>query len=273
MLSVITVCYRAGDLIAQTIESVLMQQYTDYEYVFVDGGSKDHTLSVIESYRERFEEKGIRYHVVSEPDQGVYDAMNKGVGEACGQWVLMMNAGDRFADGEVLWKVFSEDRSAQDVIYGDVVLCEGECYKVSRAQPLENMLQGMPFCHQCVFAKREILAQYGFDLQFRLAADYHQMLRCYLDGKVFQYIPQLISVYDVAGVSERNFKTTLIEQELVGEALGVKTQQQRWKTLLMRRVVKLLRVLLPGWMRSEKRGWYDSLEKAKCQYEMERNTQ
>ena len=92
MLSVITVCYRAGDLIAQTIESVLMQQYTDYEYVFVDGGSKDHTLSVIESYRERFEEKGIRYHVVSEPDQGVYDAMNKGVGEACGQWVLMMNA-------------------------------------------------------------------------------------------------------------------------------------------------------------------------------------
>lgn len=269
MVSVITISYNAAKEIGKTIESVLAQTFTDYEYVFIDGNSGDDTLAAIESYRAQFESRGIGYRVSSEPDKGIYDAMNKGVRAARGKWVLMLNAGDRLVDERVLADVFSEEQAAADIVYGDAVLQDENHYAIAKAQPLETITQGMPLCHQCVFVKQEVLVQYGFDLRYRLAADYHQLLRCYVDGKVFRYVPRLISVYDVSGVSERNFSATLAEQKAAGQSLGFQTQKASVVKLLVRKAARLMRWLLPGWSRGESRGWYPSLEKAKSQYEKE----
>lgn len=259
-VSIVTVSYNAAQCIAMTIESVLVQSFTDLEYVFIDGKSTDGTVNIIESFRAAFTEKGIRYKVISEPDAGIYDAMNKGVREADGQWVLMLNAGDRLADENVLSDVFSGTWDSADVLYGDVVLYDEVYYKVSRAQALETITQDMPFCHQAVFVRRMVLSQYGFDTHYRLAADYNQLLRCYLDGKRFQYAPRIISVYDTAGVSETNFHKTLLEQKAIRESLGIKTARPILYARLMRLKARLIRRFLPALSRSESRGWYRSLK-------------
>ena len=96
LLSIVTVCLNAEQLIGRTIDSVLRQDMDDYEYLIVDGASADRTLAIAESYRPAFDEKGIRYTIVSERDSGIYNAMNKGARLASGEWICYMNAGDAF---------------------------------------------------------------------------------------------------------------------------------------------------------------------------------
>jgi len=263
MVSIITVAYNAAGCISKTIASVCAQAYTDYEYLFVDGASRDNTVEIIESYRQDFEKKGIRYRVISEKDKGIYDAMNKGVAHAEGQWVLMMNAGDCFAHGNVLADIFEESLETADVLYGDVILQDACCYKLSRAQALESITKGMPFCHQCVFVRQTVAAEYRFDLQYRLAADYDQLLRCYRDGKRFLYIPGPVSVYDVSGVSERNFLAAQKEQERVRSQQGIRTTGRVTRVYLLRLCAKAARKLMPRKSRSKARGWYASAEEAR----------
>ena len=93
-VSIITVCYNAGEELTKTITSVLAQEYTDYEYIIKDGGSTDQTLSIAESFRESFWQKGISYRIVSEKDGGIYEAMNIAVRLSEGTWINFMNAGD-----------------------------------------------------------------------------------------------------------------------------------------------------------------------------------
>lgn len=99
-ISIITICFNASDGLSKTITSVRQQSFTDYEYIIVDGASNDNTLDVIKQNED------VITHWVSEPDKGIYDAMNKGIKMAHGEWVIMMNAGDIFADSEVLTNVF-----------------------------------------------------------------------------------------------------------------------------------------------------------------------
>lgn len=260
-VSIVTVTYNASQFVEQTIASVLPQTFTDYEFVFIDGKSSDNTLQIIESYRERFEAKGIPYRVKSEPDKGIYDAMNKGSRTAEGEWVLMLNAGDLLVGPNTLAEVFNQDLRDADILVGDVVLQDGPYYKVSKAGPLESITYDMPFCHQGIFVKQSVLEEYGFDTRFKLAADYNQLLRCYLDGKVFRYVEKLISVYDVSGVSERNFRRTLTEQKQAREQYGQKTTKPVWYVMLMRRRAQLIKRVMPSVSRSEGRGWYQDLEK------------
>lgn len=270
MVSIITVSYNAEQCIAETIESVLAQRYQDYEYVFIDGESADQTLEIIESYRESFADKGIHYVVKSGRDHGIYDAMNKGVREAGGQWILMLNAGDLLSDENALADVFCEDLSHADVVFGDAVLRDGEYYKIAKAGPIETITQTMPLCHQSVFVKQSILLKYGFNTQYKLAADYDQLLRCYMDARVFRYMDRLISVYDVSGVSEKSFRRTLTEQKRIREQFGLKTPNPISYTMLLRLRARLIKYLLPSVSRSESRGWYRSLDRIKKLYSGER---
>lgn len=255
-ISIVTVTYNAAESVAQTIESVLAQDYRDYEYVFMDGASKDATVTCIESYRSAFEAKGIRCTVQSEPDKGIYDAMNKGIRRANGSWVLMLNAGDRLVDPKVLSDLMAQADEQTQILYGNAVLCEAGRYKLSMALPLETITTGMPVNHQCVLVRRELMEQYGFDTKYRIAADYHQLLRCYLDGKTFRYVHRLISVYDVSGFSERNFAAMQREQRAIRESFGLTGGWPLGYVLARRGVARLIGVLFPKWSRSEKRGWY-----------------
>lgn len=269
-ISVVTICYNAAQIIEQTIQSVLSQTYTDYEYVFIDGASKDGTVSIIESYRQPFEKKGIAYRVISEPDGGIYDAMNKGAARSEGEWVLMLNAGDALLHEKVFAQVFEGKTYQAAVLYGNTVLQEmsrgGMRYKKVPARPLENMDEGMVFCHQSAFVQGEALRRYGFDASFKIVADYEQFLRMRKDGLVFTKVETYISLFDGSGVSMAKPEATLAEYKAARIKNGIVPKKQwlagllQWMKYALRQTI---RKVLSGWFYSEKRGWYSSLDDMK----------
>ena len=119
-ISIITVCLNAETVIRKTIDSVLNQTFSDFEYVIKDGGSKDRTLSIAQSYESAFHDKGIDFRITSCADTGPYDAMNQATCEAQGEWVLYMNAGDMFASSDVLRMAEQSGKlETADIVYGD----------------------------------------------------------------------------------------------------------------------------------------------------------
>ena len=196
LVTVITVCYNAREMLLRTMNSVWAQTYKHVEYVIVDGASTDGTLELLEEYGGRID------HWVSESDKGIYDAMNKGVSMAKGKWVIFMNAGDCFADNHVLENVFSVPRQA-DVIYGDVVK-GGVVKKASSPRNAHRMF----FCHQSVFVKIESLKAFPFDISHKMSADfvnaYLVELRNLRNTYMLDYAQQPITSYAIAYKAVRN---------------------------------------------------------------------
>lgn len=267
VVSIITVSYNAETEIEQTIRSVLNQTYLDYEYVFVDGASNDGTVAIIESYRQQFEAKGISYRVTSEKDRGIYDAMNKGVHQACGKWILMLNAGDCLADSQVMADVFSSGDFDGEIVYGDVILKQvcgrKSYYKYMEPKPLEAIQNALPFCHQSVFVPRDLMCRYGFDTSFRIAADYNFFSQAYTAGAVFAYVPRAISVYDLTGVSSANPEKLLKEYAIIHAAFYPKVKQPEPPRVsgFMCAVKKCIKWLLPDMVYSPTRGWSTDISK------------
>lgn len=220
-VSVITVCYNAGKTIKNTIESVLSQNYSDYEYVVVDGASKDDTLEIIQSYSEQFAQKGTPMTVVSERDKGIYDAMNKGIDLATGDWIIFMNADDSFYHADALKNVFSNDLTGYDVVYGDCVRLDGQGAYPMKAKPPETLPKQMPFMHQAVFARIELCKSYKFDLNYKLCADYNFFFTIYASGCKFKRVDATVCNYSIRGISGR----ALIEAQK--EVIAIKKKHEK----------------------------------------------
>ena len=189
-VTVITVCRNNKDALQLTMHNVSTLQYPHLEYIVIDGKSTDGTLEQLEKYQ------GLLNKWVSEPDNGIYDAMNKGTEMATGEWVIFMNAGDTFADTDVLSRIFGESRQDVDVIYGDVI--KGDSIKV--AEPPHNAHR-MYFCHQSALVRRKLLLQYPFDTNHRMSADFKQMKTLFLKGYRFQQLSFPVARFDLSGVS------------------------------------------------------------------------
>lgn len=200
--SIITVCLNMESEIEKTIESILHQTYTNFEYIIKDGGSADKTVAIAESYAPAFAEKDISFRVISGPDGGIYDAMNQSVQEAKGEWVIFMNAGDQFAWDSVLEKVENNGclRDA-DIVFGDCISRSRKMFIYRKVRPLEEIRYSMPFCHQSTFTRREIFNHYSFSLQYKICSDYKFFLELYLDGKKFAYYPNAVAIFDIYGIS------------------------------------------------------------------------
>lgn len=186
----ITVCYNAEKTIERTVESVISQSYPNFEYVIVDGGSRDSTLDIIEKYSLNISS------LISEPDNGIYDAMNKGVQISTGMYVIFMNSGDIFVNSNVLLNLFSNIHDFPDVIYGNTVLLYSYGKFLVKAKSLSELNRHMIFCHQSSLVKREIIANHPFDSHFKIAADYGLFYNLYAQGKIFVYVDLPISVYE-----------------------------------------------------------------------------
>lgn len=193
-VSVVTVVRNAEDVIEETIESVLQQSYPAVEYVVVDGESNDATWSTIQEYAECIDT------AISEPDKGIYDAMNKAARLATGDWIIYMNAGDTFASPHVLADLAEALASDADVILGGVEQVLVDAYETRRFRqfpgPVEELWKRMPTSHQSVFVRRDHILNYPFDTRFRWCADQDQLLRLYGDGKSFRSEDVLISIFD-----------------------------------------------------------------------------
>ena len=188
-VTIITVCRNHAKELEKTIKSVENQTWQKKEYIVIDGASTDETLEVIQKHG------GSITQWISEPDQGIYDAMNKGIRLSQGQWVIFMNAGDTFASTDTLQRVFQESQEA-DVIYGDVIKRE----HVKKAEPPYNAHR-MFFCHQSAFVKTSCLREFPFDTTHRMSADFKQIKQLYLSGKTFRQLDFPVAVFDTQGVS------------------------------------------------------------------------
>ena len=206
ILTIITVVWNAEDSIEDTILSVVNQDYSNIEYIIIDGCSSDNTLEIISRYEDKIRKW------ISEPDNGIYDAMNRGISLAKGDWVNFMNAGDRFHDNQTCSMIADHVNSKDcDAVYGDYIAIDNEqkSQKIIKAKSLNKLKRGMVFSHQSVFIKRNLLEDFPFDLGFRISADYNQILKLYLNKRTFCYLPSIISYTSIDGLSYSNIKTTI----------------------------------------------------------------
>ncbi len=204
LYTIITVTYNAEDKLVKTLESVYKQTCTDYEYILIDGCSNDNTICIISEHQEIFCKKNIEYKYVTETDLGVYDAMNKGIALAKGQWIYFLNAGDvLYSDDtlEVIKRAINENDNA-DIIYGDTIEFKhnGLC-RNKKALALNEIVNDMPFCHQSCVTKKNLLIETPFELEYKICSDYDFFMNCFQNGNCFQYIETPLSRYEFGGLS------------------------------------------------------------------------
>ncbi len=204
-ISIITVCYNSSKTIARTIESVLSQNDVQLEYLIIDGASKDNTLSIAESYSEQFANKGFDYKIQSEPDNGIYDAMNKGVSLASGDIVGILNSDDYYSSSDVLDSVirgFEEFKT--DSLYGNLLYVKkGKPYRYWKSGKLRSFKHGWMPPHPAFFVKKEVYEKYGnFRLDCGTAADYELMLRFLEKNKITSaWIDKTFTYMEAGGAS------------------------------------------------------------------------
>lgn len=201
-LTIITVCYNSENYIEETIKSVINQEYKNIEYIIIDGKSTDSTLDIIKNYCKL--NKFIKY--LSEEDNGIYDAMNKGIKLATGEYIFFLNSGDRLFDNKVLSDVSIMTEKNIDILYGNVVKTLNSKYEVVKYSPLYHlkMIIGRTICHQAMFVRRKNFIKYGnFDNNFKLASDFDFILRILKKNGRFKYIDRNIAYYDLSGISSK----------------------------------------------------------------------
>lgn len=212
-LTVVTICRNALPALTRTVESVLSQGYPALEYWIVDGASTDGTRE----YLAGLEARGAR--VLSEPDAGISDAMNKGIRLASGEWIAHLHAGDSYLPG-ALDRVARRIREGDaDVICGSVLQRERTGEVLCRAAP-ERLTIEMAIGHPAVFARRSVFERFGtFDTGYRNAMDYDLFLRAYLGGARFETVPEPLTRVDWGGQSERSRWKTLKETHRIRRRL------------------------------------------------------
>ncbi len=200
--TVITVTYNAENYLEETIRSIVEQENIYFEYIIIDGASKDNTLQIIKDYESKID------FFISEPDNGLYDAMNKGIEKAKGEYVIFMNAGDTFSENNILDNVKKTiSLNVDDVVYGDrFYISESGQVDLQKAKPIETVFERMPFGHQSCFIKRELLQARPFNTTYKYAADYDMIIDFYLQEKKFKYIEIPVCNFLHGGESESGIR-------------------------------------------------------------------
>lgn len=200
MISIITPTYNPGGSIVDTYESIAAQEDAAYEFLVIDGGSKDSSVHQFVKWRE----SNSKFRFISERDHGLYDAMNKGVRFASGDYVLFLGAGDRLKEKNILSRIERGIVSSHpDILYGYVVFCYPNGKKEEYKKRINWLypIRSFPISHQAVIAKRKLLLDYPFDLSFKIAADQDWIMKMYKMGKRFHYMDVPITDYDMTGIS------------------------------------------------------------------------
>lgn len=212
-ISVITVVLNGEKTIERTIQSVIDQKYlsdVEIEYILVDGKSADATLDIIDHYKEWIDV------FVSDKDDGIYDAMNKGLLRASGDVIAFLNSGDRYIENtcKIVDRCFVEND--MEVLIGRASVVDGEVVTRIRNNHMSDIAYSMPCCHQAVFAKRTIFEEIGgFDTRYKIGADYDWIQRVYHAGKKVQEVDDILVDYDANGISSSNLLLSLEESRQI----------------------------------------------------------
>lgn len=209
-ITVVTVCYNVALTIESTIQSVINQTYKNIEYIIIDGGSKDGTVDVIKKYSDC-----ITYWI-SEPDRGIYDAMNKGLNRATGDYINFMNAGDIFTSANVVEDVVKRISQKDDVIYGDSACAKSDGTTVLYPVTMDigRLSQGPVYRHNASFTKTSVHKKVPFDLslkeKFKYALDYNQIFNMWRLGYKFRHIDVNVVIYEEVGISYQPMQNMIL---------------------------------------------------------------
>jgi glycosyltransferase involved in cell wall biosynthesis len=230
LVTIITVVYNGKNILERTIKSVVSQIYKDIEYIIIDGGSTDGTVDIIKKHKDRIS------RWISEKDKGVYDAMNKGIDRAKGEWVIFMNSGDTFYSENTVFEVSAYFDGTCDIVYGDACyngknICRGP----KKINTLFFLMEHM-ICHQSIFA-RTVLLKDHFDTRYRIVADREWLMSALRKGAVTKHIPVTICNYDYSGISTNVENFHADSERLVRNFYG------SWGVLFIR-VKRLLRNII-----------------------------
>lgn len=232
--TIITCTYQAEKEVERTLRSVLKQTYKDVEHLIVDGASTDATLRLAQAYvtESQAQNNGHQVMVTSEPDKGLYDAMNKGLKHATGDYVLFLNAGDTFPSESTLTQVAACAERASvlpGVLYGDtdIVDNEGRFVRHRRLSPPKKLswksfMQGMVVCHQAFYARADLAKKVPYQLKYRYSADVDWCIRvmkmAQKQGLPLCNVQTVVANYLDGGLTEKNHKTSLKERFRVMES-------------------------------------------------------
>lgn len=212
LFSIITVVYNAEATIEATILSVINQRCKDYEYIVIDGNSTDNTLSILNRYKSSITK------IVSEPDGGIYDAMNKGIRYATAKWLFFLGADDVFFEADTLQKVSSQLVENHCIYYGNAYFKNREKFYDGSFSKFKFALRNI--CHQAIFYPLQLLHQQQFDIKYRLLSDYATNLKLY-KSHPFRYLNLCVSIFNDAassanGIDEafENDKLRLVKENL-----------------------------------------------------------
>jgi glycosyltransferase involved in cell wall biosynthesis len=222
-ISIITVVRNAAADLEKTICSVTGQDYSRVEFIVIDGGSTDGTVDVLKSQVDHVS------YWVSEPDKGIYDAMNKGLAKATGEWVNFMNAGDVFFNNRVLTEIFEQDMEGADILYGDSIAHYPAFKAMRKALPPEDLWKGMICCHQAMLFRTTLFKDRAYTPELHSSADYEMILWLYHSGKNFRYVPSTIAVFDTRGTSNLNMiRSARSNLEILKSVRTLKPQEKRF---------------------------------------------
>lgn len=216
-ISLITATYNSGKTVEDTLRSVLAQTYKEIDYWVVDGGSKDDTMDIVRKYEPLF---GGRLHWISEPDRGIYDAMNKGISHSTGDVVGILNSDDHFTSNDVLERVAAEMQADNtlDAVYGDIHFIKDGApdhivryYSSKPFRPFWLRFGFMP-AHPSFYARREVFEKHGlYSLDYKIAADYDMMVRLFLKHRIkAKYMPMDFVTMLMGGLSTKGVRSRVV---------------------------------------------------------------
>ena len=219
-ISIITVSFNAVTTIEKTILSVINQTYDNIEYIIIDGGSTDGTIDIIRKYSDN-----IAYWI-SEPDKGIYDAMNKGAAIASGKYIQYLNSSDRINNDNTIENIVKEILTKKsDIYYGDIIIEKKFGIYHFKPDSLEKFKYSFPIYHPSTWIKREIMLQEKFETSYKIAADFNLFRGLFYKNRSFTYLPIIFTKFEgYDGISSTSVYNNWVECQIITN----KNKQKFW---------------------------------------------
>lgn len=203
LISIVTVCYNSAETVAKTIESVLGQTYPEIEYIIVDGASKDNTVQIARSYEEAFQQKGYAYRIISEKDNGIYDAMNKGIRMANGQIIGLINSDDWYEAHAVQTVAETYEKTPFDMFYADLNLIKDNGTVIVKRSRMDKIISSRHWNHPTTFITKQTYDEVGLYRCETIYDDFDLVMRIRRAGKKIVIRNEILANFRTGGVSNQ----------------------------------------------------------------------
>lgn len=238
-ISIIVVSLNTKKDFLKTLNSILNQKFSSYEIIVIDGDSSDGTKDEIENNK-----RNISKYII-EKDQGIYDAMNKGINISKGRWIIFLNSGDIFYDDNVLFKFAEYDQKNNQIVYGDTIIDNTNFKYLVKSSKFTDKTFLMPFCHQSCFVRSSILKNQKFILEYKISADFNFFVQCYMNNFTFFKVNFIISQVKAGGLSDTLRKDVFQENILILKKNKNKNINILYLLKILENIKNLVKLIIP----------------------------